>query len=668
MNLPKLVVIGCCLLIVVFLFFNNDNVYAQLGGISPGSFCGQVLSFAHSTSTVYLDEIKVRNQQYGPISYSTTTVTGSPPLVTRIYYLKPVPPQPPNYDNAYRLIYSFTEIFNQGEFICDSQTKEAKIRFTEIIDKNPDIIRVSSREVKVGVNSKVIVEDLSIKETCQGGSCGLSLVSRNINSSEDSQYNLYPMSSIIVGPAPPKIYSWTTQTLFGKTYHIQATTDALALNGKIGLGSLSKNIQSKGKLLGIISIFVGAVFLLIAPQLTPFILQAGTMIVGSGLVGYGLISFINASLSTKSISLFLDIQNRNFGTIERPAGGLEQFTWRWIGGFREPQVRFDFSLSNSGDIRVKKGSTGSNVINVNLVSGTSSRVDLSVSGNLPGGITRSLSRTSGLPPFTATFTVNVPQQVSTGTYAVTITGVSRATSPPLTKTTSFRVIVFEDQFSPSQPPPSGSFDLGISSFDIRTFICKNDSFDSSYINDYSSRNPNYPYFPSTTAMTDYQNVNQLENKNIVACPETQRNRPVEFKAQGGCFTGTCPSSKLRLEVKPKDPNVTSSDSFIEESVLNNSYPKNLTKEHIFQDHYFYEVKVCLVDENNNQFSDLNPANNCQQQDLRVYNYLCNQAGFCAQNLKDPTVQPSEEKTLNTLRNTDAPCVFWKNSTCRSIIR
>ena len=209
-----------------------------------------------------------------------------------------------------------------------------------------------------------------------------------------------------------------------------------------------------------------------------------------------------------------------------------------------------------------------------------------------------------------------------------------------------------------------NFDVAVTRLDIRSFICKNNTPDISYISDYLSRNPNYQYPPSTTAATDYMNVNQIEGKTILQCPETQRNRPVEFFAQGECRRGNCPVAKLRIYVKPENSSADPYETFETSSSPNSTYPKQLTGEYIFRNAYNYEVSACIVDNNNNVLSDDNPSDNCLRKSLFVYHYYC-RLGFCTQAQRDWTNPPLYEIILNTLGKTDAPCRFWLNQTCRA---
>jgi len=88
---------------------------------------------------------------------------------------------------------------------------------------------------------------------------------------------------------------------------------------------------------------------------------------------------------------------------------------RWEGAF-------DFSLTNSGDITLSQGGTGSNTINANLLSGSTESVILSCVGGLPPGASCSFSPNSSNPSFASTLTINTLSTTPTGSYPITILG------------------------------------------------------------------------------------------------------------------------------------------------------------------------------------------------------------------------------------------------------
>ncbi len=229
-------------------------------------------------------------------------------------------------------------------------------------------------------------------------------------------------------------------------------------------------------------------------------------------------------------------------------------------------------------------------------------------------------------------------------------------------------------FSPNvqpQPPQiqqSPNFDLAIDSLDIRTFICKNNQFDTSLINEYLN-NPDV-VIPSTTYATQFYNE---VAKNT--CPETQRNRPVEFEAKGICKSGNCPAFKLVIEIRPKStlglaPEDIEKRTF--ETAYNNQYPKTLKATYFVDKPYDYLVIAKFVDQNNNVIqNDNDNTNNEKSQTLKVFDYLC-VFGFCSQaqyDPQDPTdiLSDLKYKIINTFEKSDSPCRFYRNEICKAQI-
>jgi hypothetical protein len=215
--------------------------------------------------------------------------------------------------------------------------------------------------------------------------------------------------------------------------------------------------------------------------------------------------------------------------------------------------------------------------------------------------------------------------------------------------------------------PTTTFDLAVTSLDIRTFICKNKSYDLSYLNEYLSRNPNYTFTPSTTyAQKFYDEVAKD------TCPESQRNRPVEFSANGTCLEGTCSPSKLRIYIRPDD-SLPQEERETKEftTPYNSSYPKLIKEEYIFNKPYDYLVTACLVDENNQNIDDKDNSNNCKEQTLKIFDYMC-LLGFCTQNqrnIQNPSpvfgFEPLMYEILKVFGDTDSPCRFYRNEICKA---
>lgn len=95
---------------------------------------------------------------------------------------------------------------------------------------------------------------------------------------------------------------------------------------------------------------------------------------------------------------------------------------------------FDYSLSNSGDISVIRGASGSTTITATLVSGTPQPVSFAASG-LPTGATAAFSPASCTPTCSSTLSITTSGSTPTGTFPITVTGT------PLGRTTTFNLIV-----------------------------------------------------------------------------------------------------------------------------------------------------------------------------------------------------------------------------------
>jgi murein DD-endopeptidase MepM/ murein hydrolase activator NlpD len=95
---------------------------------------------------------------------------------------------------------------------------------------------------------------------------------------------------------------------------------------------------------------------------------------------------------------------------------------------------FDYTLSNSGNITVTQGGSGSTTITRTLVSGTPQPVSLRASG-LPPGATPRFTNNPCTPTCSSTLTISTSASTPTGTFPITVTG------SPGGKTTSFNLIV-----------------------------------------------------------------------------------------------------------------------------------------------------------------------------------------------------------------------------------
>jgi len=101
---------------------------------------------------------------------------------------------------------------------------------------------------------------------------------------------------------------------------------------------------------------------------------------------------------------------------------------------------FSFTLSNSGNVAVTQGSSGSNTITATLDSGITQLVTLTASG-LPSGATATFVPSSGNPTFTSTLTIAAASTTPVGTSTITVTGIAGISG--LTKMTTFTLTVNE---------------------------------------------------------------------------------------------------------------------------------------------------------------------------------------------------------------------------------
>lgn len=94
-----------------------------------------------------------------------------------------------------------------------------------------------------------------------------------------------------------------------------------------------------------------------------------------------------------------------------------------------PQGQFDFSMSASPTQQsVVPGGSTSYAVTVNLVSGTTQSVALSLSTPPPAGVSVTFAPTSGTPPFSSTLSVSTTSSASPGTFTLTISGVGGGAS------------------------------------------------------------------------------------------------------------------------------------------------------------------------------------------------------------------------------------------------
>src|SRR3989344_898344 len=107
-----------------------------------------------------------------------------------------------------------------------------------------------------------------------------------------------------------------------------------------------------------------------------------------------------------------------------------------ITGNAPPPAAFDFSLSNSGNLSVSQGSSGTSMITATLINGTPASLNFSASG-LPTGASASFSPVSCSPNCSTTLTITATGSTPTGISTITVT----ATGGGTTKTTPFTLTV-----------------------------------------------------------------------------------------------------------------------------------------------------------------------------------------------------------------------------------
>jgi hypothetical protein len=119
--------------------------------------------------------------------------------------------------------------------------------------------------------------------------------------------------------------------------------------------------------------------------------------------------------------------------IESTTNQLLAFT-HGRGAFQLTSGQFDYTLSNSGGMTVTQGASGSNTITATLAAGSSQSVSFSASG-LPSDATALFNSTACNPTCSTQLTISTSSSTTTGTFLITVTG------SPLSKTTSFNLVV-----------------------------------------------------------------------------------------------------------------------------------------------------------------------------------------------------------------------------------
>jgi hypothetical protein len=104
--------------------------------------------------------------------------------------------------------------------------------------------------------------------------------------------------------------------------------------------------------------------------------------------------------------------------------------------YQQDNQSFNFSLTNSMSLSAAQGSSATNTIKANLVTGSPETVSFSASG-LPSGASASFSQKTCSPTCSSLLTIATTASTPTGTYTITVTG----SGGEVTKTTSFNLTV-----------------------------------------------------------------------------------------------------------------------------------------------------------------------------------------------------------------------------------
>ncbi len=108
---------------------------------------------------------------------------------------------------------------------------------------------------------------------------------------------------------------------------------------------------------------------------------------------------------------------------------------------------FDFRVQNSYGFSVTQGGSGYNTITAALLSGVTQSVGLTCSSGLPSGASCNFATPAGYPTFSSILTINTGSSTPTGSYSITVTGISGT----LSRSTSFTLNVTPPLSTPSQP-------------------------------------------------------------------------------------------------------------------------------------------------------------------------------------------------------------------------
>jgi hypothetical protein len=466
----------------------------------------------------------------------------------------------------------------------------------------------------------------------------------------------YPFTNIIFAATEPNCVTRKSSSFFKKKVEISCDMEALAINGQYGKGNYYQKKSSWNWGILVVGFVLGGVLGGIA-----FGVATGGVELAA-VAGVGIAAFFLQEISVAAPQImnqtfanyfaYVDsiVSSAAFGTTVQPSGGLEQFSWSCPytnqPGFCPP-FGFITSPPTNGDTPTGEVTqapqnwcrlTANPLSTQNATATITFRLEgngtfESWDGPCPLSMNSSCSHPYNIPGRYGPFTAKLREGPSCSTPQIRI---------------------------------GPDFDVG-AELEINTFICDDvhpthsDSFLQRYLNTHSG----YKFAPSTTYATEYLNKLSPCSETSV---ETQRNRPVEIIAEGTCLKSPCPPAKLQITIESISP---PSDKVVATftTPVNNTYPKSTTTIFIPDKPYDYIVKVCVVNSSGSEFNDSNRANNCEQQTLKVYDYMC-LLGFCIQAQRDinnpsTLLKDLKYKILQTFRDTDAPCRFWRNEICRA---
>ena len=119
--------------------------------------------------------------------------------------------------------------------------------------------------------------------------------------------------------------------------------------------------------------------------------------------------------------------------------------------YQQDNQSFNFSLANSMDLSAAQGTSATNTITANLVTGSAEPVSLSASG-LPSGASASFSQKTCSPTCSSLLTIAAASSTPAGTYTITVTGAGGGVN----KTTSFTLTVTSTASTTLTSPAQGT--------------------------------------------------------------------------------------------------------------------------------------------------------------------------------------------------------------------